>query len=716
MSGGIILERNRRMQVSCIAVMTLALCVGTAFGMKYGTRKDAAVFTSGTPLSQRSEEEWTQIQLGDSGTDGAVMICQGGKYRISGTLEEGQICVDTADGEKVVLCLAGIQISNSAEAAVYIKNAEETTIQLEEGTENILQSGSETAAENTENTENAADAENTENTENAADAENTENTVNAADTENTENEEEVLPVKAAVYAKDDLTITGEGALNVYGYIRNGIHTTNHLTINSGTIRVEAADAGIKGKDSVTITGGDFTVISGGDGIKSHDTAGEGYGQISISGGTFRIESGGDGMQAETTLAVSGGDFTVISGGGSEAAPDAADRGEGFFGHPGGEGSFMTPPDGMEPPLSDGGGEEMAPPMDGQSGMDGSEGKIPSEQERGDGMPPTMPDNDGQGFPEMPEDMEGKPGAARPERGVRGDGMSQGWPEMAGPGVEETAEESEEEENTPSCKGLKSGTGMEISGGTFTIDACDDAFHSDGTILVSDGALFMKSGDDGIHADTELIVTGGSIEVETCYEGLEANQIKIEDGQIRITSSDDGINANGGRNVWRGRGMRDMEDVEENEEEMPNLCISGGAVLVNAGGDGLDSNGNLTVLGGTVIVDGPSDNGSGALDSGSESGGRCMVHGGLVLAIGSFGMAESFDSDSEQCFFSCRVDSGFQAGSVITVTDMEGQIRYTHTAAKEGASVVFSCPELTKGETVFLDVDGRTQEVEISHGI
>ena len=160
----------------------------------------------------------------------------------------------------------------------------------------------------------------------------------------------------------------------------------------------------------------------------------------------------------------------------------------------------------------------------------------------------------------------------------------------------------------------------------------------------------------------------------------------------------------------------MEDVEENEEEMPNLCISGGAVLVNAGGDGLDSNGNLTVLGGTVIVDGPSDNGNGALDSGSESGGRCMVHGGLVLAIGSFGMAESFDSDSEQRFFSCRVDSGFQAGSVITVTDMEGQILYTHTAAKEGSSVVFSCPELTEGETVFLDVDGRTQEVEISHGI
>ena len=691
MSGGIILERNRRMQVSCIAVMTLALCVGTAFGMKYGTRKDAAVFTSGTPLSQRSEEEWTQIQLGDSGTDGAVMICQGGKYRISGTLEEGQICVDTADGEKVVLCLAGIQISNSAEAAVYIKNAEETTIQLEEGTENILQSGSETAAENTENTENAADTENTENTENAADTENTENTENAADTENTENEEEVLPVKAAVYARDDLTITGEGALNVYGYIRNGIHTTNHLTINSGTIRVEAADAGIKGKDSVTITGGDFTVISGGDGIKSHDTAGEGYGQISISGGTFRIESGGDGMQAETTLAVSGGDFTVISGGGSEAAPDAADRGEGFFGHPGGEGSFMTPPDGMGPPLSDGGGEEMMPPMDGQSGME--------------------PDS----FSEAGQERRTAPGSFRSERGAHREGMPGERPEMAGPGVEETAEESEEEENTPSCKGLKSGTGMEISGGTFTIDACDDAFHSDGTILVSDGALFMKSGDDGIHADTELIVTGGSIEVETCYEGLEANQIKIEDGRIRITSSDDGINANGGRNVWRGRGMGDMEDVEENEE-MPNLCISGGAVLVNAGGDGLDSNGNLTVLGGTVIVDGPSDNGNGALDSGSESGGRCMVHGGLVLAIGSFGMAESFDSDSEQCFFSCRVDSGFQAGSVITVTDMEGQILYTHTAAKEGDSVVFSCPELTKGETVFLDVDGRTQEVEISHGI
>lgn len=640
------MERSRKIQFWSVGVLTLALCGGAVFGMKYGIREDAAVIAAGTSDAGPAEEAWTRILLGEDGkAGGTVTICQGGFYRVSGTLEEGQLCVDAADGEEVVLCLAGVRIKNSSEAAVYIKNAERTTILLEEGTENILQSGERLEA-GTGDDEAAEEAETGE----RADAENRKGS-EEPDLESAESEEETeigTPAKAAVYARDDLTITGEGTLEVYGCLHNGIHTTNHLSIDSGTIHVEAANAGIRGKDSVTITGGDFSIISGGDGIKSNDTTGEGYGQIRISGGTFQIESGGDGIQAETTLDISSGDFTITSGGGSEAAPDTADReAEGLFGHPGGGGRGMTPPD-----------------------------------------------------------------AARPERGGNRRGVSGERSEMPGSGMEEVPEATEEEDSMPSCKGLKSGVGMEISGGTFTIDACDDAVHSDGTVLVSDGALFIQSGDDGIHADTELTVAGGTVEVETCYEGLEASQIQIGDGEIRITSSDDGINANGGPNGWMGRGMGDREAVETAEEEMPNLCISGGTVLVDAGGDGLDSNGNLTILGGTVIVDGPSDNGNGALDSGSESGGRCEVHGGLVLAIGSSGMAESFEDGSRQASFSCRLPSAFQAGSVITVTDREGQVLCTHTAAKEGSSVVFSCPALTEGETVLLEVDGETQEIAI----
>ena len=689
------MELNRRMQISCVAVMTLVLCVGTAFGMKYGTRKNTMVFTSGMSLSQTAGEEWTQIQLGDSGnseSDSTIMIRQGGKYRFSGSLEVGQIYVDTADGKDVVLCLAGVKISNSTGAAVYIKNSEHTTICLEDGTENILQSGEKANAEILEHTANS------------------ENMENVANLENAENKEEMSSEKAAVYARDDLSITGEGILKVYSYLQNGIHTTNHLTIDSGTICVEAANVGIKGKDSVTITGGDFSIISGGDGIKSNDTTSEEYGRISISGGTFLIESGGDGIQAETVLDISGGNFTITSGGGSEAAPDLSERAEeGFFGRPGGRNGGFMPPGGK-------GDTGILSPDEIPSLPDGDREEMPRSQ--GDELNEMdVPFRNGE--KEMPletsgrrKEMESVP-EGRQEDGPASEQRMGGRPERPIRGMEELQEEEEKEDATPSCKGLKSGSRMEVSGGTFTIDACDDALHSDGNILVSNGILSIKSGDDGIHADTEILIAGGTVDIGTCYEGLEANQIMIEDGEIRITSADDGINANGGMNRgWPGRGMQDIEGAKDAEEEMPNLYISGGTIQVNADGDGLDSNGNLTILGGTVIVDGPSGNGNGALDSGSESGGQCLVHGGLVLAIGSSGMAENFDSDSEQSFFSCRLPSGFQEGSVITITDTEGQMLYTHTAVKEGSSVVFSCPELAKGGRYILDIDGERQEIEI----
>lgn len=734
------MEWNRKMQMSCVAVMTLVLCIGTAFGMKYGTRKNATVFTSGMSLSQTAGEEWTRIQLGDSGNSGSdstIMICQGGKYRFSGTLEEGQICVDTADGEEVVLCLAGVQISNSTEAAVYIKNAEQTTICLEEGTENILQSGEKA---DTEILENTASSENTE---------------NAANIENAENGEEIPSAKAAVYARDDLTITGEGILKVYGYLQNGIHTTNHLSVDSGIISVEAVNVGIKGKDSVTITGGDFSIISVGGGIKSNDTTSEEYGRISISGGTFLIESGGDGIQAETVLDISGGDFTITSGGGSEAAPDLSERAEeGFFGRPGGRNGGFMPQGGegekssmpdesreMFSPLPDGDGEmnlpspverdeemlhpspngeeEWNPPLaSGEERMEhSSSGRAEKNQFPSDGQgDPGSFSLDEQDFSARSDHMEGESGVFHPgerdhREGMPGEQRGMMNPDM--PDMGEGDQEETDEDAASSCKGLKSGISMEISGGTFTIDACDDALHSDGNILVSNGILSIKSGDDGVHADTELLITGGTVDIGTCYEGLEANQIMIGDGELRIISADDGINANGGMDRgWPGRGRQDTEEAKDVEEEMPNLCISGGTIQVNADGDGLDSNGNLMILGGTVIVDGPSDNGNGALDSGSESGGQCVVHGGLVLAIGSSGMAESFDSDSEQNFFSCRLPSGFQKGSVITITDTEGQALYTHTAVKEGSSIVFSCPKLAKGGRYILDVDGERQEIEI----
>ena len=235
----------------------------------------------------------------------------------------------------------------------------------------------------------------------------------------------------------------------------------------------------------------------------------------------------------------------------------------------------------------------------------------------------------------------------------------------------------------SGKGFKCGNGMVISGGGYEVDSYDDAFHSNNSVSITGGELTAKSGDDGIHAEKTLDITGGKVSITKSNEGMEANQIIIKEGEVNIVSNDDGMNAFGG-NAKGERGMKrpgkdmpdeaGMEQKETTEEEtdMPNLIISGGSITVDAGGDGLDSNGNLTISGGTIIVNGPTNDGNGALDTGMESGGKCTISGGTVLALGSSGMAETFEESSSQCSFLHNLSSSFRNGDKISILDSSGK--------------------------------------------
>ena len=83
----------------------------------------------------------------------------------------------------------------------------------------------------------------------------------------------------------------------------------------------------------------------------------------------------------------------------------------------------------------------------------------------------------------------------------------------------------------------------------------------------------------------------------------------------------------------------------------NINISGGVIYINAEGDGIDSNGYLTVSGGEIYVTGPSNGGNGALDYGIEA----SISGGVVVAAGQSGMAQNFGSDSTQCAMLINLD-------------------------------------------------------------
>lgn len=536
-----------------------------------------------------------------------VTITQAGTYQIAGTLDDGALIVESAENAKITLVLGGVSIKNTTGAAIQIATADDVTIELQEGTTNVLQSGEK---------------------------------VDIATA--TEGEE---ASGGALQSKVDLKIKGKGSLTVLGYLNNGIHCTKDLKIKNGNISVTALGHGIKGKNSVTVSGGTVTVTSGKDGITSDETENEEKGFVTIEDGEIIITSAGDGVSAETTLTVTGGVISIISGGGSANA-----------------------------------------------------------QQKTDNM--------------------------------------RGWWDF---------DNSASDDDSASCKGLKAGKAMMISGGSITIDAQDDALHTDGDMTISGGECILSTGDDGAHAELSLTILDGKITVLTSYEGLEANQITLAGGELDITASDDGINANGGSDGFSGGfgggfgggrggmggsfgGRRndtnnqsgDMTPPDNNNMTLPDnsnmqtpsddttdkqpvLLITGGKITVNADGDGLDSNGNLRVEGGDITVNGPSNGGNGALDIGTENGGAGVIAGGTLIALGASSMAENFGSTSTQCAFLVTMNS-FGAGETITITDSQGTVLYTGVTVKSANSVVFSSADLVVGETYTVTIGSSSATV------
>lgn len=540
-----------------------------------------------------------------------VTIIQAGTYQIAGTLDDGALIVESAENAKITLVLGGVNIKNSIGAAIQISTADDVTIELSEGTTNVLQSGEEVDIATATESEEASGG--------------------------------------ALQSKADLKIKGKGSLTVLGYLNNGIHCTKDLKIKNGNISVTALGHGIKGKNSVTVSGGTVTVTSGKDGITSDETENEEKGFVTIEDGEIIITSAGDGVSAETTLTVTGGVNSIISGGGSANAQQKTDN------------------------------------------------------------------------------------------------MRDWW----------DFDNSASDDNSASCKGLKAGKALVISGGSITIDAQDDALHTDGDMTISGGECILSTGDDGAHAALSLTVLDGKITVLTSYEGLEANQITLAGGELDITASDDGINANGGSDGFSGgfgggfggrrsdmnsqsgdmtppdnsnmqtppdgnapsgnpptmpgQDAADSTTTDDTTDKQPVLLITGGKITVNADGDGLDSNGDLRVEGGDITINGPSNGGNGALDIGTENGGAGVIAGGTLIALGTSSMTENFGSTSTQCAFLVTMNS-FGAGETITITDSQGNVLYTGVTVKSANSVVFSSPDLVVGETYTVTIGSTSATV------
>lgn len=169
-----------------------------------------------------------------------------------------------------------------------------------------------------------------------------------------------------------------------------------------------------------------------------------------------------------------------------------------------------------------------------------------------------------------------------------------------------------EEDTVSQKGIKGESTYTINGGTFMIDSADDCLHAGGAMNMTAGEFTLNSGDDAVHSDDALVIQNGTFTIPYCYEGIEGLSITIEDGTFDITSNDDGLNAGGGVDSSGFGGFNGLPQDTFASSSDSFITINGGTFTIVSSGDSVDSNGDLTINGGTLELT-CNGNGDTALD-------------------------------------------------------------------------------------------------------
>jgi hypothetical protein len=255
----------------------------------------------------------------------------------------------------------------------------------------------------------------------------------------------------------------------------------------------------------------------------------------------------------------------------------------------------------------------------------------------------------------------------------------------------------------SAKGLKTGVNMTIEGGTISIDSADDSVHSNGSIMINGGRLALASGDDAIHADSTIEINGGDINITKCYEGIESASITINGGDIRLVSSDDGINAVSGNGEPPMMGPPGQMGRPDQGAANNHLYINGGYIAVDALGDGSDVNGSVYMTSGSLIINGPVRNDNGALDY----TGVFEMTGGLLVAVGSAGMAQTPSTSSTQSSAGLRYSLLQAAGTMIHIETEDGEEVLTFVPTKAYQSIVFSSAQLQKGSTYIVYSGGSS---------
>jgi hypothetical protein len=699
--------------IACIAILAFFLGYQLSIGGSPNDRStanandwDSSIIVDLTLKGDSIEVSHSQ-PVTVNGTKATILF--GGTYKITGSLSDGQIVVYTDDEDPVKLILNGVDIKCSTSAPISIMDAEEAFIILADGTENFVE---DTA------------------------------TYVYGDTSGDE-------PNAAVFCKSDLSILGNGILNVIGNYNDGIASKDGLIIQNGSINVRSVDDGIRGRDYVEVKSGDLDLSVGGDGLKSDNPENATLGNISVENGTINIVSGGDAFQAEKKVLIIGGSFNLKSGGGSSSviAGNVSTMGikglvsvtidDGVFNidsaddaiHSNGtitvNSGSLTLSAGDDAIHADNTVEINGGNINIAKSFEGIESAIVKINE---GNIHITSSDDG---------VDAVSNVQNPNSGdvsivngviaiVSGGDAIQAEKDVVIAGGNLALTPSGSSNSTvgqaTSAKGVKGVASVVIDGGTFTISSADDALHSNGAVTVNAGNFALSSEDDAIHADGSVEINGGDITVTRSVEGIEGAVVTINDGDISIVSSDDGIDAvtvagtsSGGTMSIVG-GMINVRSGGDAIQADANVMITGGSFNLVSGGGSLGSVGSdssakgikgvsgVTINSGTFLIDSADDTihsnekvmiGGGSftlrtIDDAIHADGSIEVNGGNIDVAKSFegieGAAVTINDGSVSIVSS---DDGIDATGSVAIAEGVINIKSTGDAIQADANVMIT---------------------------
>ncbi len=156
----------------------------------------------------------------------------------------------------------------------------------------------------------------------------------------------------------------------------------------------------------------------------------------------------------------------------------------------------------------------------------------------------------------------------------------------------------------------------MADGKLEITKCNDGLHAEdndddttGFIYIGGGSLNITATDDAIHATTIVKIDDGNLTLAGA-ECIEGTAIQVNGGSIDINASDDGINA-----------------ANKSSSFSPLYEQNGGNITITMGTgdtDGVDSNGDIRINGGTISIDG---------QSAFDYDGNAEYNGGTIIENG-----------------------------------------------------------------------------------